>query len=112
MLLLLNNYGVVKTSKLDCLLTKFELQGICVYHHHIHTFGFTSVKNKIYIHLSLWLTLQTRRYICTTPDYERNFCSVVEMKFRSLFSGMQQGGASETAAESVTPCFCSPLEKV
>jgi len=36
---------------------------------------------------------------------ERNFCDGLEMKFTSPLDGIQQAGAPETAAKSVTPCF-------
>jgi len=36
---------------------------------------------------------------------ETNFCDDREMKFTSPLGGLQQAGAPETAAKSVTPCF-------
>jgi len=33
------------------------------------------------------------------------FCDSLEMKFTSPLGGIQQAGASETAATSFTPCF-------
>jgi len=35
----------------------------------------------------------------------RNFCDGLEMKFTSPLGGIQQVGAPETAAKSVTPCL-------
>jgi len=34
-----------------------------------------------------------------------NFCDGLEIKFASPLDGVQQAGAPETAAKSVTPCF-------
>jgi len=36
---------------------------------------------------------------------ERNFKDGLEMTFASPLGGMQQAGAPETAAKSVSPCF-------
>jgi len=36
---------------------------------------------------------------------ERNFCDGLEMKFTSPLSGIQQAGAAQTPAKSVTLCF-------
>jgi len=64
---------------------------------------------KIYnIHSWLRLTLQARiSYICSTPAglAERNSCDGLEMKFASPLGGIQQAGAPEIAAKSITPCF-------
>jgi len=44
--------------------------------------------------------------ICSTPVLSaRYFCDGLEMKFASSVGGIQQAGASETAAKSATPCF-------
>jgi len=44
--------------------------------------------------------------ICSTPELsERNLCDGLETKFTSPLGWMQQAGASETAAKSVTPSF-------
>jgi len=37
--------------------------------------------------------------------YQKNFCDGLEMKFTSPLGVIQQAGAPETAAKSVTPCF-------
>jgi len=36
---------------------------------------------------------------------ERNFFDGLEMKLTSPLGGIQEAGAPETAAQSVTPCF-------
>jgi len=36
---------------------------------------------------------------------ERNFCDGLEMMLTLPVGGIQQAGAPETAAKSVTPCF-------
>jgi len=44
--------------------------------------------------------------VCSMPELsETNFCDDREMKFTSPLGGLQQAGAPETAAKSVTPCF-------
>jgi len=44
--------------------------------------------------------------MCSTPEFpENNFCDGLEMKRASPLGGIQQAGAPETAAISVTPCF-------
>jgi len=46
--------------------------------------------------------------ICGTPDIsKRSFCDGLVMKFAfsSPQGGIQQAGAPETAAKSITPCF-------
>jgi len=40
-------------------------------------------------------------------SYQRNFCDGLEIKFTSPLGVIQQDGASETAAKSVSPCFTS-----
>jgi len=51
-------------------------------------------------------TADNRSYICSTPELpEKNFCDGLEMKRASPSGGLQQAGAPETAALSVTPCF-------
>jgi len=37
--------------------------------------------------------------------FREEFCDGIEMKFTSPLGGMQQAGASETAATGVSPCF-------
>jgi len=40
------------------------------------------------------------------PEFSaNNFCVGLKMKFASPSAGIQQAGAPETAAKSVTPCF-------
>jgi len=42
----------------------------------------------------------------STPEFpEKNFCDGLEMKRASPLGGIQQAGAPETAAITVTPCF-------
>jgi len=42
------------------------------------------------------------------PEFSaNNFCDALEKKFASPSDGIQQAGAPETAAKSVTPCLLS-----
>jgi len=44
--------------------------------------------------------------IFNMPEFsDKNFCDGLEMKFASPSAGIQQAGAPEIAAKSVTPCF-------
>ena len=60
--------------------------------------------------LKLWLMLQSRaKYtvFIACQSYQTNFCDGLEMKLTPPLDGIQQAGATETAAKSVTPCFTS-----
>jgi len=49
------------------------------------------------------LTLETRvGYICNTHGYQRGICDGLEMKLTKPLGGIQQAGAPEAAAKSVT----------
>jgi len=50
------------------------------------------------------LTVETRIvYICNTHGYQRRVCDGLVMKLAWPSGGVQQDGASKTAAKSVTP---------
>jgi len=43
---------------------------------------------------------------CSAPELsERNFCEGLQIKFIPPLGEIQQAGAPETPAKSVTPCF-------
>jgi len=64
-------------------------------------------KTKIYdVHSKLRLILQSRvKYAAfvACQSYQRTFRDCLEMKFTSTLGVIQQAGAPETAAKSVTP---------
>ena len=52
--------------------------------------------------------LQTRAsytVFVARQNYQRKFCDGLEIKFSSPLGDIQQAGAPETVAKSVTPCF-------
>jgi len=86
-----------------------ELQDI-KYHHHIHTFSCKTVQ-KQNLRCSFKATADAPvkgkiNSIFSMPELSaKNFCDGLEMKFASPLGGIQQAGAPDTAAKSVTPCF-------
>jgi len=51
--------------------------------------------------------------ICSTPETsETNFCDGLQMNFTSPLRGIQQAGAPETAAKSLSPFSYLPLMTV
>ena len=76
---------------------------------------FTHLVSKLYKNKNLWHWFKAtadaadkaKLYsICSTPELsERNFFDGLETKFTLPMGGIQQAGAPETAAKSVTLCF-------